>query len=93
MYKIFYTGQFKKDLKLVKKRSVNEFESLRQMVKVIETGGHSAIPAKHRPHILRGNFAQHWECHVLPDLLIIWLQNNSEKSVILIRAGSHTDLF
>ncbi len=93
MYQILYTGQFKKDLKLIKKRSGTDFESLRQMVKIIEFGGHAAIPIKHRPHILRGNFAKHWECHVLPDLLIIWLQNDSEKSVILIRAGSHTDLF
>jgi len=93
MYQVHFTGQFKKDLKLIKKRSVNDFESLRQLVKVIESGGHSAISAKHRPHILRANFAKHWECHVLPDLIIIWLQNDTDKSVTLIRAGSHTDLF
>ena len=39
MYQIHYTGQFKKDLRLIKKRSVNEFESLRVMVNLIEAGG------------------------------------------------------
>ncbi|MEI6898935.1 MAG: type II toxin-antitoxin system YafQ family toxin [Bacteroidota bacterium] len=67
MYQIHYTGQFKKDLKLIKKRSVKDFELLRKIVKFIEYGGHAAIPIKHKPHILRGNFAKHWECHVLPD--------------------------
>ena len=93
MFQLSYTSQFKKDLRLIKKRSTSDFESLRQMVMIIESGGHSSIPSKNRPHILRGNYARHWECHVLPDLLIIWLQNNSKKTVILVRAGSHSDLF
>ena len=93
MYQILFTGQFKKDLKLIKRRSAKDFEQLRQIVKVIEFGGHSAIPIKNRPHILRGNFANYWECHILSDLIIIWLQNDSEKTAVLIRVGSHTDLF
>lgn len=44
MYQIHYTGQFKKDLRLIKKRSVNEFKSLRVMVNLIEAGGHQAVP-------------------------------------------------
>jgi len=93
MYQIHYTGQFKKDLKLIKKRSVNEFESLRAMVNLIEAGGHRAIPQKYKPHQLSGNYSKHWECHVLTDLLLIWLQNDTEQSVILVRTGSHSDLF
>jgi mRNA interferase YafQ len=54
MYQIHYTGQFRKDLKLIRKRSNNEFELLREMVKIIEISGHSSIPSKHKPHILSG---------------------------------------
>jgi mRNA interferase YafQ len=93
MYQIHYTGQFKKDLKLIKKRSVNEFESLRIMVNLIESGGHRAVPQKYKPHLLSGNYSKHWECHVLPDLLLIWHQNDTEQTVILVRTGSHSDLF
>ena len=93
MFHIHYTGQFKKDLKLIKKRSVDEFELLRKMVYTIESGGHLSIPFKHKPHILSGNYSKHWECHVLPDLLLIWIQNDSEESIILVRVGSHSDLF
>lgn len=93
MYQIHYTGQFKKDLKLLKRRSVNDFELLRTAVKIIEKGGYSALPEKYRPHTLSGTFAQHWECHVLSDLLLVWIQNDSEKSIILVRTGSHSDLF
>lgn len=93
MYQIHYTGQFKKDLKLLKKRSVNDFESLRKVVEILEVGGHLSIPPKHKPHTLLGNYSKHWECHVLPDLLLIWLQNDPEKSIILVRTGTHSDLF
>jgi mRNA interferase YafQ len=93
MYQIQYTGQFKKDLKLIKKRSLSDFESLRTIVKILESGGCRSVPSKNKPHILSGKFAKHWECHVLPDLLLIWHQTDSEKSVILVRAGSNADLF
>jgi mRNA interferase YafQ len=93
MFQIHYTGQFKKDLKLIKKQSVNEFEALRKVVCIIEEGGHFALPFKYKPHLLSGNYSKHWECHVMPDLLLIWLQNDAEGTIILVRAGSHSNLF
>ena len=93
MYQIHYTGQFKKDLKRIKRSSVIEFESLRDIVRIIETGGHILISSKHNPHTLKGRYSKHWECHVLADLLLIWLQNDSEKTIRLVRAGSHSELF
>ena len=93
MYQIHYTGQFKKDLKRIKRSSVIEFELLREMVRTIETGGHILISSKHNPHTLKGSYFRHWECHVLPDLLLIWLQNDTDRTIRLVRAGSHSDLF
>ena len=93
MYQIRYTGQFKKDLKLIKRRSIKHFDLLRNIIKIIEKGGHLSIPEKHRPHVLSGTLVKHWECHVLTDLLLIWLQDESEKLITLVRAGSHSDLF
>ncbi len=93
MYQIYYTGQFKKDLRLTKKRSADGFLSLRNVVEILESGGHQSLPATHKKHMLTGNYSKHWECHVLPDLLLIWRQHEQEKRIILVRAGSHADLF
>ena len=47
-----------------------------------------------RPHKLSGTYDGHWECHVLPDLLVIWEQNEDpEKEIYIIRIGSHAELF
>ena len=42
---------------------------------------------------LSGNYNKNWECHIKPDLLIIWIQIESTKTIKLIRLGSHSDLF
>jgi len=63
------------------------------MANLIASKGIKAVPQRHKPHILSGRFANHWECHILPDLLIIWLQNDTDNQVIFVRAGTHSDLF
>ena len=55
--------------------------------------GAKGIPLKHRPHILKGNYKGCWECHILPDLLLIWKQEEEEKEITLYRVGSHSELF
>lgn len=56
--------------------------------------GINGIPEKMKPHQLKGNYKNHWECHILPDLLLIWLQFDEEtKQIHLIRIGSHSEIF
>jgi mRNA interferase YafQ len=93
MYEIGYTGQFKKDLKLIKKRSEKDFELLRNFIKELQKTGIKGIDQKHNPHKLKGKYSQHYECHVINDLLLIWLQNETKKIIILERTGTHSDLF
>lgn len=49
------------------------------------------LPARCRPHLLSGNWAGYWECHIEPDWLLIYQTN--EKTVVLHRTGTHSDLF
>lgn len=93
MYKIGFSGSFKKDLKTLRKRSTFNFEILRSFIKELQKTGHQGIDQKHKPHKLTGKYSKHWECHVLNDLLIVWLQNDTEKTIILVRTGTHSDLF
>ncbi|WP_299668565.1 type II toxin-antitoxin system mRNA interferase toxin, RelE/StbE family [uncultured Polaribacter sp.] len=55
--------------------------------------GVNGIPKNMKPHKLSGVYKDNWECHIKPDLLIIWFQIESPNSIKLIRIGSHSDLF
>ena len=54
---------------------------------------HGVAPAKCRPHKLSGKFNRTWECHIEPDWLLIWEQNDNTLTLLLIDTGSHSDLF
>ena len=48
-----------------------------------------------RDHALQGEWADHRECHVGGDFLLIYRLNGAgtNEQVIFVRAGSHADLF
>lgn len=93
MFEIEITGSFKKDLKTLKKRSFSDFEVLRIFIKNLSLSGFDGIDKKHNPHKLKGKFAKHNECHVMPDLLLIWMEDRAALKITLIRTGTHSDLF
>ena len=53
----------------------------------------SILPAKYKSHKLTGDYKGFWECHIQPDWLLIWLQDDTEKTITLARTGTHSDLF
>lgn len=87
---IEYTTQFKRDLKLAKRRK-NNLELLQHIMKII--AGQKPIPAKHKDHPLTGNWQGFRELHVQPDWLLVYEILAKEKTVIFTRLGSHADLF
>ncbi|MBK8805841.1 MAG: type II toxin-antitoxin system YafQ family toxin [Bacteroidales bacterium] len=90
MYKLLFTNKFKKDFVRCEKRNYQTilFEAV---VECLENNG--KVPAKYKPHRLSGNYINHWECHIKPDWLLIWLQDDFKKEITLIRMGTHADLF
>jgi len=49
------------------------------------------LPEKNREHSLSGNYASYRECHISPDWVLIYRQENDE--LMLYRTGTHADLF
>ena len=88
MLHIVITNQFKKDLKRVKKRGKN-IDKLEIIINSLQAGNNLEI--RYRNHQLTGNWSSCWECHIEPDWLLIYQINSTE--LILIRTGSHSDLF
>ena len=54
MYSIEYTGQFKRSLKLCRKRGL-PLEELHEAISLLERDG--KLPAQYKPHKLTGNYA------------------------------------
>ena len=90
MYEVIYTGQFKKSLKKCAKRGLNIQELITVLDLLQKTG---QLPQQYNPHKLTGNYRGYWECHIKPDWLLIWEQDNNQLRLILIDTGTHADLF
>jgi mRNA interferase YafQ len=80
--------QFIKDWKLLERRGL-DYEKLREVIVLLASG--TDLPASCRPYRLVGNWSSHWECHIAPDWLLIYQKD--DKNLILVRTGSHSDLF
>jgi mRNA interferase YafQ len=93
MFELRYTGQFKKDLKLLKKRSPEKFLSLLRFIEKLCLTGYDGVDTKYKPHTLKGNYKDCLECHLLNDYLIIWREDIDNKIIELVRAGTYSDLF
>lgn len=93
MYEIVTSTKFIKDLKLLKKRSIKDFQFLQKIITQLAEKGHHGLDKKHKPHKLTGNYIGYWECHVKPDLLLIWNENETINLLELVRTGTHSDLF
>ena len=85
-----YTNQFKRDLKLVKKRG-EKLHKLQKVMTLIEY--ETKIPDTHKDHTLNGNWAYHRELHIEPDWLLIYRYKINDDTVVFVRTGSHSDLF
>ena len=90
MYKLLYTRNFDKDLKRALKRGY-DLQLLQEVIEELETKG--KLDKSYFPHKLKGVYADCMECHIKPDWLLIWSQDNNSKVIKLIATGTHTDLF
>ncbi len=91
-YKLTPTTKFRKDYKKISKNA-KKLLALQNCFEFLYENGFDAIPEKMSPHSLKGNYKGFLECHIQPDLLLIWEQLEEEKEIILHRVGSHSDLF
>lgn len=92
MRTIIITGQYKKDLKLARKRHLPE-DKLNEVI--FKLANDIELPPANKDHALAGDFVGTRECHILPDWLLIYSKENDEEIniITLIRTGSHSDLF
>lgn len=82
------TSRFRKDIRRQKKRGC-ALERFADVVELLAADGE--LPKKFKPHQLRGEWSDIWDCHIAPDWLLLYEVTDTE--VILFRTGTHADLF
>ena len=89
-YKIVATKRFEKDVKRCTKRNL-PMDKLKKVILLLEELG--KLPSEYKPHKLSGQYAGSWECHIMPDWLLIWKQDDDELVLVMTNTGSHSDVF
>ena len=51
------------------------------------------LPAQYKAHKLSGNREGEWECHIKPDWLLVWEQNDTDLILLMLNTGTHSDIF
>ncbi|MCA3028258.1 MAG: type II toxin-antitoxin system YafQ family toxin [Rhodocyclaceae bacterium] len=85
------TGQFKRDFKreakgLHRQSLANALKDALQLL-----ANDKPLSAKYRDHPLSGEWKDCRDCHIKPDLVLIYRKPN-DAHLILIRPGSHSEL-
>ncbi len=90
MLMIETSKKFDKDLKILVK---NGFD-LKLLYKVVENlAKEQPLDPKYKDHPLKGALKDFRECHLQPDLLLVYQIKKPKNTLFLVRLGSHSDLF
>ena len=90
MYSISYTKRFSKDLIRCQKRGL-DIQAIKDVIVLLSSTG--TLPAQYHPHKLSGSRRGQWECHIKPNWLMTWEQDNTQLTLLFLQTGTHADLF
>jgi len=91
MRKIKFTNRFKRDYKREKSgRHRKKLDAiLREAVNMLAAD--ALLPRRYFDHPLSGEWSDHRDCHIRPDLVLIYRKPDNH-SLELVRLGSHSEL-
>jgi mRNA interferase YafQ len=88
MYQIFRTSAFKKDYKKLSSQDKEEVKRI-----IIRLANNEVLDPKYKDHKLIGNYKDCKECHIKPDLLLIYRIDANILELALVGTGNHSELF
>jgi len=92
MRKIKQTAAFKRDFKREAKGPHRNFlsENFETLIRTLSND--EPLKERHRDHPLGSEWKDHRDCHVRPDLVLIY-RKIGDGTLHLVRLGSHSELF
>ena len=85
------TGQFKRDYKRAAKGAHRTTLASAFVEIVTALANDQPLADKHRDHALTGDWKDHRDCHIKPDLVLIY-RKPDEDVLQLVRLGSHSEM-
>ena len=85
------TGQFKRDFKREAKGPHRQTLQVDFADIITALANDLPLAGKHRDHALTGEWKDHRDCHVKPDLVLIYRKPGADV-LQLVRIGSHSEL-
>jgi mRNA interferase YafQ len=86
--------RLKKNVQLCYKRNL-DLDLLEDVI--VKLAKNETLPENNFLHPLKGYRKRHneeiMECHIQPDWLLVWTQNETELTLLLTNTGTHSDLF
>ncbi|MDD9197612.1 type II toxin-antitoxin system YafQ family toxin [Aliivibrio sp. S3MY1] len=89
MYNLEYSTQFKKDFKKITKMPISDIIEVGNIISKLQRN--ETLDPKNVDHSLTGNWSGFRDCHIKPDLVLIYRIFGEQLQ--LARIGSHSDLF
>lgn len=87
-YNIKYATKFKKHYKRLNAKDQQEARAV-----INRLANDEILEIKYRDHALQGDLIGFRECHLKPDLLLIYQKQNRELVLYCFDIGSHSELF
>ena len=88
MYEINYSKSFKKDFK--KLSEVDRELTLEVLEKLSRD---EKLDPKYKDHALKGKYSKYRDCHVRPDLVLIYEKREDLLVLKALRVGKHSEVF
>jgi len=91
MRTIRYTSRFKRDYKREKSGRYGKVLDVALLEAVKLLAADAPLPRRYCDHPLSGDWADHRDCHIRPDLILIY-RKSGDDFLDLVRLGSHSEL-
>ncbi len=91
MYVTREGNRFKKEYKRVRRNPQFDIRRFKEVAQCLLTG--ETLPLRYNNHRLKGEFSGSYECHLHPDILLVYEIDEKTQTVCLQRIGSHSELF
>ncbi|MCA3564042.1 MAG: type II toxin-antitoxin system YafQ family toxin [Methylocystis sp.] len=91
MRTVRYTVRFKRDYRREKSGRLGKKLDTLMMEVVNLLAADQPLPRRNFDHALTGDWSDHRDCHIRPDLVLIYRKPDDEH-LELVRMGSHSEL-
>ena len=88
MLRIDFSNVFKKSYKKLNKKDKELFAAIS-----LKLANNEILEPKYKDHALKGKFIGFRECHLKPDLLLIYQKQEDKLVLYCLNIGSHSELF